>query len=145
MKLFHVSDVLSVTTGRLVSNRGMTGLGQIIDFLTGDDSICTHQMPRVMRECEDGIRAQFAFLMHDSPAMAPRLADLQSRLSFEPREAERLREVVSIWVEETRLALGLPEMVPVYPLSSETYKHRDPLDEAKEVLGPNVNVVVLNK
>lgn len=58
MKLFHISDVLTVTTGRLVSARHMDGVYDILNFLTGDE-LYTHQLPRAMRECEAFLRIQF--------------------------------------------------------------------------------------
>lgn len=36
MKAFHIGDVLTVTTGRLVSPRHMYGVYEILNFLTGD-------------------------------------------------------------------------------------------------------------
>lgn len=71
MKNFHVSDLLSVTTGRMVSSRHMTGIYQILNFLTGDD-LYTHQIPRAMRECRPWLQSQFPELMHDAPRVGRR-------------------------------------------------------------------------
>jgi hypothetical protein len=40
-KKFHISDILSVTTGRFLSTRGMDGLYDIMAFVTGDENIST--------------------------------------------------------------------------------------------------------
>lgn len=44
-KTFHVGDVLSAMTGTLVSPTMMTGVDQIMDYLTGE-SLFTHQLVR---------------------------------------------------------------------------------------------------
>ena len=79
MKLFSVSDVLSATTGRLVSDRHMEGIYEILNFLTGDN-LFTHQLPRAMNECKPWLRSQFPALMEDSPGMPGRLADMDRRI-----------------------------------------------------------------
>ena len=40
-KQFHISDVLSVSTGALVSNRRMDGIYDIMGHIVGDDGIST--------------------------------------------------------------------------------------------------------
>lgn len=60
-KDFHISDVLTITTGILVSRDGMDGVYQILNWLTGD-MIYTHQIPRVMRECAPELLRQFPAL-----------------------------------------------------------------------------------
>ena len=50
-KKFHLSDILSIITGRLVSTRHVEGIYDILDFMTGD-SLFTHQLPRVSDECK---------------------------------------------------------------------------------------------
>jgi hypothetical protein len=49
-RTFDLGDVLSITTGRLVSQRGMDGIYDVLNFMTGDD-LMTHQLPRAMDEC----------------------------------------------------------------------------------------------
>jgi len=44
-KDFHISDILSITDGRLVSTRHMDGIYEILNFMTGDN-LFTHQLPR---------------------------------------------------------------------------------------------------
>lgn len=48
-KEFHLGDVLSITTGYLVSPRHMGGVYDILNWMTGE-SLYTHQLPRVTRE-----------------------------------------------------------------------------------------------
>ena len=57
-KAFHIGDILSVTTGRLVSPDHIGGVYNILGWLVGED-LMTHQLPRVARECEGFLREQF--------------------------------------------------------------------------------------
>src|SRR3990167_6769223 len=47
---FHIGDVLSITTGRLVSPRGIEGIYDILGYMT-DDSPYTTQLGRFAEEC----------------------------------------------------------------------------------------------
>lgn len=58
MKEFHLGDVLSITTHRLVSPRHMEGIYDILNFMTGDN-LFTHQLPRASDECEPHLLEQF--------------------------------------------------------------------------------------
>lgn len=59
---FHIGDILSITSGRLVSNRGMVGIYEILGFLTRDE-VYTHEIPRLMGECRPYLAAQFPQLV----------------------------------------------------------------------------------
>lgn len=141
MKLFHISDVLSVTTGRLVSSRHMEGLYDILNFLTGDN-LFTHQLPRAGRECEPWLRVQFPMLMENSEGMPERLADMDRRIEAVQRDRDQTGFIVAAWVEELRTSLGLPEMLPVYELGADMHTHIDPVEEAKAMFGDDKVIVV---
>jgi hypothetical protein len=49
-KQFHLGDVLSITTGILMSPRKMDGVYDILNFMT-QDNLFTHQLPRASQEC----------------------------------------------------------------------------------------------
>ena len=131
MKLFHISDLLSVTTGRLVSSRHVGGVYEILNFLTGDN-LYTHQLPRAMDECAPWLRAQFPAIMEDSAGMPERLAVLDATIKAAP---ENTTAAVANWVEDVRVASGLPEMVPVYELGADMHTHIDPIEEARAMVG----------
>lgn len=57
-KQFHISDVLSVTTGRLVSTRHMAGIYEILNHMT-NDQLFTHQLPRASAECKPWLIRQY--------------------------------------------------------------------------------------
>lgn len=50
-KLFHIGDILSVTTGILVSPRKIEGVYDILNWMTGE-SLFTHALPRVADEAK---------------------------------------------------------------------------------------------
>lgn len=56
-KDFHIGDILSITTGCLVSPDHIGGVYRILDWMTGE-ALMTHQLPRVSRECEPILREQ---------------------------------------------------------------------------------------
>jgi len=57
-KNFHIGDVISVTDGKLVSPDHIGGIYNILGWMTGE-SLMTHSLPRVSRECEPFLREQF--------------------------------------------------------------------------------------
>lgn len=56
-KQFHIGDVLTITDGKLVSPDHIGGAYNILGWMTGE-SLMTHQLPRVARECEPFLKAQ---------------------------------------------------------------------------------------
>ena len=56
-KDFHIGDILSVTTGKLVSPRHIDGVYDVLGWMTGE-SLMTHQLPRVSDECAPSLRDQ---------------------------------------------------------------------------------------
>lgn len=58
-KEFHIGDVLSIVPGRLLSPDHMGGVYKILEWMTGQEGLMTHQLPRVSRECEPYLREQF--------------------------------------------------------------------------------------
>lgn len=61
MKEFHISDVLTIITGKLVSTRHMEGVYDTLNYMT-NDNLFTHQLPRAMEECRPYLLKQFPFL-----------------------------------------------------------------------------------
>lgn len=54
---FHIGDILSITTGVLLSPRKMDGVYDILNFMTGDN-LFTHQLPRACDEMRPHILKQ---------------------------------------------------------------------------------------
>lgn len=141
MKQFHIGDILSVTTGRLVSARHIDSVYEILSFLVGGESLWTHQLPRVMDECRPWLATQFPDLMKDSPRMVALLADLDARLSN--RGDGRVEIACAEWVETVRAVFGLPVYVPVYEMGADMHTSIDPLTEAQAMFGDDKVIPVV--
>ena len=55
---FHLGDVLSIITGKLLSPRHMDGIYDILNFMA-NDKLFTHQLPRVAKEARPYLVEQF--------------------------------------------------------------------------------------
>jgi hypothetical protein len=56
-RIFDLSDILTITTGKLVSTRGMEAVYDILNYMTGEQ-LFTHQLPRAMRVCGPALLKQ---------------------------------------------------------------------------------------
>ncbi len=55
---FHLSDILSITTGRLVSREGMAGVYKILNYMTNSE-LWTHQLPDAAELCRPYLFDQY--------------------------------------------------------------------------------------
>ena len=106
-KKFHIGDVLSITTGRLVSRDGMGGVYKILEYMSGE-KLMTHQLPRISRECRPVLLRQY-----------PQLIDVK----FSGVKKDNL----DWWLTEQIKSYG--EMLNVNPLSDNQHEHIHPFDE----------------
>lgn len=121
-RAFHLGDVLSVTTGRLVSPRHMDALYDLLNFMTGDN-LFTHQLPRACDEC--------------APALLERHPDLKSvEVPAEFRDPAHVEE----WLAEQVTRYGLTRQVA--PLAEGDHTRIDPLTELSMIV-PDAPVVVV--
>jgi hypothetical protein len=112
---FDLGDVLSVTTGCLVSPRHMAGIYDILNFMTGDD-LMTHQIPRACRECEPVL-----LLQH------PQLAGVDAS-GVTPANHEA-------WLAEQKRQFG--ERLSIEPCGPGVHERIDPLSELAEKIHPS--------
>lgn len=54
-KRFHIGDILTITTARLVSLDHLDGVYSLLGWMV-DEDLMTHQLPRVSDECEPFLR-----------------------------------------------------------------------------------------
>lgn len=139
---FHISDVLSITTGRLVSARHMDGIYDILSFLTGD-SIYTHQIPRVMREVKPWLRQQYPLLFPENPPVKALLDGLTASLAEFPGDQTIIAGFVDAVRHQARFPEVVPEFLPVSELSAGMYTRIDPIEEAGAMVG-DADVIVLD-
>jgi hypothetical protein len=100
---FHLGDVLSVTTGKLVSPRLIEGVYDILNYMTGD-SLFTHQLPRASRECAP-------WLLRQHPELATVDASGVTRTTWRRWLAEQIAQFGDSLEVEPPLT-ELREMVP---------------------------------
>lgn len=122
-KRFHLGDVLSITTDRLVSPSHIGGVYGILNHML-DDNLFTHQLPRAGKLAKPYLLAQF-----------PQLGDI------EPPEHFDGKEHVLRWLAELTLIYG--EWFEVEQIPEIEQDHRDPLTEMAEMLRPDQKIVTV--
>ena len=146
-KCFHLGDVLTVTTGRLVSPRHVEGLYDILGFMSGED-LFTHQLGRVGKECTPYLLKQFPGL--DSPQMQFALGELIEMLET-PSGKKEPDKLVTGWISKIisgGYGIDLPlcgeykDMLKVEKLPPDTHKRIDPRSELAEKVHPDCLIEV---
>jgi hypothetical protein len=123
-RTFHLGDILSITTGRLVSPRHIDGVYDILNFMTGDN-LFTHQLPRACDECSGPLLAQH-----------PDLAAVE--VPDELGDGDSAQKAVSLWLAAQVAVYG--EAREVAPLGEGDHTHIDPLDEIR-IVAPHAQVI----
>lgn len=85
---FHIGDILSITTGRLVSPDHIDGVYRVLNWMTGDN-LMTHQLPLAAEAVTPDIRQQHPWT---NRVLAP--------------ETFKNRGHVEGWVAEQKLRFG---------------------------------------
>lgn len=106
-KRFHVSDLLSITTGRLVSTRHMDGVYEILNHITGDN-LFTHQLPRAAKECDPVLASAFPCVRKDSPTIIEALRILDENLAAKVVEP---KDIIGPWLN-TLVHGGFGDSIP---------------------------------
>ena len=109
-KKFQIGDVLSITTGALVSHDHMGGIYNILDWMTGE-TLFTHQLPRAMDAAQPALKKAF-----------PALAEIEFPKYLVNGEKDAIftwvdtqAELYGEWWEVPRLGEGV--YVPMDPIS----------------------------
>lgn len=118
MKSFHLSDILSVTTGRMLSTGHIDGICDILNYMTKDD-LYTHQLPRAMEECGQ-------FLLEQYPQLKEVIVPDKFKDNFDE------------WIQEQIARYG--EYLPVESLPTGKHVHIDPAAEMR-ILKPDAKIV----
>ncbi len=134
-KDFHLGDVLSITTGYLVSPEHMGGVYNILNFMTGDE-LFTHQLPRACEKCRPFLTKQFPQLSK----VEMKSATLKLNRSLRGKESEPERKkILNNWLAEQVAKHG--EMFEVKPIPKDAHKVIDPIEEAVQTFGPERVIV----
>lgn len=111
-RTFHLGDLVSVVTGRLVSPRLMDGVYDVVDYVTGQAHY-THQLPRACKEIAPELIRQHPWLAR---VTVPEWVDNDESC------ARWLRRVTERW--------GTNHEVEPLPLGA--YVGREPIAELRE-------------
>src|SRR6478736_584187 len=111
---FHVSDVLTILTDRLVSTRGMDGVYDILGFMT-DSQPFTHQLPRISDEVKPFLATEH-----------PELAQVEVPEDFGDSHAEA-KANIDAWLETIYAKFGT--VVTVTRIPAEAHTEIDPITE----------------
>lgn len=110
---FHVGDILSVITRKLVSGRGMNGVYDILGYMTNDPPYTT-QLGRFRDECAPDLHRQFDGLL--------------SRFYTLPEEAFVDTPSLYRWLGAVAQSLGDP-FLRVDPIAEDQHTDMDPVTE----------------
>lgn len=121
-RTFDLGDVLSVTTGCLVSPRGIEAMYDLLGFMTAGP-LWTHQLPRACEECAPDLLRQH-----------PDLADVEVPDQFDGETH------VWTWLAEQVLRFG--EQREIAPLAAQDHTRIDPVAELR-MMRPVAEVIVV--
>lgn len=117
---FHLGDILSVTTGRLVSLRHLQGVYEITSYMVGR-SVFTHELPSAAKECRPALLAQYPDLAEISvPELTP----------------QNFRD----WLDTQVARFGAS--LPVEPLTWSRLGEQDAMETALEIIGDGRVLVI---
>jgi len=118
---FAIDDILTITTGRLLSRRHIEGVYDLLGYMTCQH-LMTHQLPRAADACAPALLDQHPQLKDVTP---PEDAD----------EADLLA-----WIVDAERQYG--ERLPVTPLAPDAWERKDAIEELCDMVGPERVVVV---
>lgn len=121
-KDFHVGDVLTITTGIMLSPRNIEGVYDILGWMT-DEQLYTHQLPRVADEAKPVLLAAFPQL-----ASAQAIAHTVNPSNFERALDEFVRRY--------------GEVLPVPKFAKGQHIAIGPVQELTGIPGPDKVIVV---
>ena len=123
MKVFHLGQLLSITTGCLVSPVGkypIDGVYEILNFLTKDE-LYTHQLPRAWKACKPWVLLQ-----------KPELSGVDA--------SDVTGENWRSWLDEQVEKFG--ELHELTPLNGDDWTQIDPVEEARAMIGDDKVIVI---
>jgi len=126
---FHISDVITILSGRLVSTRHIEGVYDILGFMT-DSQPFTHQLPRLSDEVKPYLAAEH-----------PELAKIEIPETFAGEKREEVELSILTWLNSLYPTFGTEVLVSRIP--AEAHTEIDPLTELAQV-APNAKVIVVS-
>lgn len=124
---FHISDVLTILSDRLVSTRHIEGVYDILGFMT-DSQPFTHQLPRVSEEVKPFLAAEH-----------PELAKVEVP-QFSGATPEEKKVSVLSWLDTLYPTFGTEVLVSRIP--EESHTEINPLEELA-MMRPDMKAIVV--
>lgn len=118
---YALADILTITTGRLLSPRGIEAVYDLANWMTAD-YLLTHQLPRAADTCAPALLDQH-----------PQLRGVEPPEDIDPAD-------LTAWLADTERQHGTE--LPVTPLPPGTWEHRNPIEELSDMAGPEKVYVV---
>jgi hypothetical protein len=135
-RLFHVGDILSITTGKLVSTRLMEGVHDILNFMTSE-TLSNHQLKRASQICKPELMKQLPVLGTREIAVIS-VEELTGLLKNKDSDPE---SIVSDWLSKNIYPIT-GEFMNVQPLDV-AYPSMDPAEEMEWMQGSNEGIIVI--
>ena len=126
MRIFNLADVLSITTGCLLSDRHMAGVYDILGYMTNDPYITTVGLLAVVDQCKDLLLRQH-----------PQLASIEAP---EFNVSQDGIEPMNAWLAEQVKTYG--DSFNVFPFGEDFTRETD-LELVARVRGNLDNVFVI--
>lgn len=115
---FKTLEIYSAVVGRLLCDMGK--VHEVLDFLTGDQNF-THQLPRVMKECQPHVFKQF-----------PQMETFDISGCDSSNWKSYADQIVAIFGEE----------LEIQPIPRDSHAFKNPITEAQEMMGGKPVIVV---
>lgn len=132
-KQFGIGAILTITGEALMCDIG--DVYKILGWLTGEEGLMTHQLPRASRESEGFLREQFPDL---AAVEIPVWTEIPG---WSAMGGEEKRTSIEAWLTDLGTKVGPTRDVPRLP--AEDHTHIDPLTEL-QMLRPDAPVIVVN-
>ena len=148
-KRFPLRDVLSVATGRLLTeprcpdDNGIEDLYKILDWMTNDSNF-THQLSRAGRECQLWLLRWFPELA-EADALIPRLdaaLDTNDPLCATKDHKAVHQAIIAPWLESVSAETSCKTYYDVPRIPADDHDRNDPVAEAIEMVGADRVIVV---
>ena len=131
MREFHISDVLTITTGRLLSNRHVEGIYDILGHMTGEQ-LYTHQLGRASEACRPHLEKRYPMLAASDPVVSRQMEVLAYTIATYPKDVSH---AILGCVSLIQASHQLPEMLEVDVIPPGEYEARNPIEELVSMMG----------
>jgi hypothetical protein len=148
-KRFPLRDILSVTTGRLLTkangphDNGIDAIYKLLGWMT-NDSPFTHQLPRFAEECKPWLLRWFPELTQVNGELGNAVNGLDWWISGSLMTGHTAELAVSGWLSRVQADCGLQEFYDVPRIPQDDHERKHPYDELVAMRGTDEGVIVVD-